>query len=574
MFNRLFLCLVVLFVCSPVLAGTVISSAINPGNGHTYYLIAANSSGDGVTWTDAEATAVSLGGHLATVRNNLENAWICNTFTGRKDLWMGLNDAAREGTFVWSSGETSSYRKWHPGEPNNANGGEDYGEIYNLPIGQYYWNDFDNRANIFPDRPMYGVAEVASIAPPPQTRINPTAVLTPGKKNLVVITHGANTTSTSFSWVTDMAAAIQTRINTRPDAADWQVVAYDWSALSQVGSNPFAALETAKKLGDAEGSQIANNNYQQVHLIAHSAGAGLIENIAKQIKAVPSGTTVVQETLLDPFAPFGNSGLYGSRANWADQYFTSNDLVWTGALLTNAHNVDVTKLNPSPSPDPTVRHSWSREFYFNSIAPNPPAEYQGYGFPLSIEATSGTWPPPLPVGNDPVVLGGGTSPQIDSTVRLNAPINLAGATNIHSSTGTVQIAGTSLAMTTGSPVWSTFSVFLTSPVNLIAFDMDFTSQPGAEGLLGIYWDSSVVGTVDERYALDGWRNYLFQLGDIQEGAHTLSFRLDSFSDTASSIQIENVATGLVVPEPSMLAMAILPVLLLLLMSKRKQSNQP
>ena len=51
-------------------------------------------------------------------------------------LFIGLNDAANEGTFVWSSGEAVTYLPWRAGEPNGLTT-ENFGEL-----GQdYKWND-------------------------------------------------------------------------------------------------------------------------------------------------------------------------------------------------------------------------------------------------------------------------------------------------------------------------------------------------------------------------------------------------------------------------------------------------
>ena len=54
-----------LFVAHPGLAahaGILAGPTINPANGHTYCLLSQN------TWSNAEAEAISLGGHLATIR--------------------------------------------------------------------------------------------------------------------------------------------------------------------------------------------------------------------------------------------------------------------------------------------------------------------------------------------------------------------------------------------------------------------------------------------------------------------------------------------------------------------------
>ncbi|KXJ22252.1 C-type lectin [Exaiptasia diaphana] len=39
-------------------------------------------------------------------------------------FWIGFNDRAKEGTFVWFDGTKSNYTNWKKGEPNNNNGSE------------------------------------------------------------------------------------------------------------------------------------------------------------------------------------------------------------------------------------------------------------------------------------------------------------------------------------------------------------------------------------------------------------------------------------------------------------------
>ena len=105
-----------------VLAGPLTNAA----NGHLYYLLTTNS------WTLAEAEAVSLGGHLVTINDDAEQKWVYSTF-GANEIWIGLTDRDVEGTFQWVSCETSTYRNWDPGEPNNAvsgNNNQDYIHIY------------------------------------------------------------------------------------------------------------------------------------------------------------------------------------------------------------------------------------------------------------------------------------------------------------------------------------------------------------------------------------------------------------------------------------------------------------
>ena len=101
--------------------GEVLTGPItNIVNGHAYYLLSPTN------WNSAEAAAISLGGHLATVNDAAENAWIFSTFSNfggqTRTLWIGLNDLSQEGLWIWNDGDASAYRNWAPGEPNNGGG--------------------------------------------------------------------------------------------------------------------------------------------------------------------------------------------------------------------------------------------------------------------------------------------------------------------------------------------------------------------------------------------------------------------------------------------------------------------
>jgi hypothetical protein len=142
---------------------------VSPVNGHSYYLLSQSN------WTDAEAAAVVLGGHLATSRNAAENSWIAQTFENfsgvRRQLWIGLNDQVIEGTFVWASGEPVTFTNWMSGEPSDFaddGTGEDFVHIGNFVGWQPYdfWNDNRSRIDqVLNDNsglimPFNGVAEV------------------------------------------------------------------------------------------------------------------------------------------------------------------------------------------------------------------------------------------------------------------------------------------------------------------------------------------------------------------------------------------------------------------------------
>ncbi|MEO1621780.1 MAG: C-type lectin domain-containing protein, partial [Cyanobacteria bacterium J06632_3] len=79
-------------------------------------------------WEATQAEAASLGGNLVTINDAAEEQWLKSTF-GNERLWIGLTDKVSEGQFEWISGETSTYRNWLAGEPNNSGGNEDYVEM-------------------------------------------------------------------------------------------------------------------------------------------------------------------------------------------------------------------------------------------------------------------------------------------------------------------------------------------------------------------------------------------------------------------------------------------------------------
>jgi hypothetical protein len=103
----------------------------NPDNGHYYRLTQATS------WTEAEAQAIAWGGHLATLDNPEEEAWVEQTFGETEHFWIGFNDIGEEGVWVWSSGRPVVYTNWAPGEPNNTV--DEDAAVINW-MGNY-WND-------------------------------------------------------------------------------------------------------------------------------------------------------------------------------------------------------------------------------------------------------------------------------------------------------------------------------------------------------------------------------------------------------------------------------------------------
>jgi hypothetical protein len=107
------------------------------GNGHVYEYVTTPG-----TWTSANAAARArsfrgVAGHLASIASFDENA-IVNSLKGGGDMrgWIGLSDAATEGTYQWVTGEPFGYSNWAPNEPNAALN-EDFVEMF----ASAQWND-------------------------------------------------------------------------------------------------------------------------------------------------------------------------------------------------------------------------------------------------------------------------------------------------------------------------------------------------------------------------------------------------------------------------------------------------
>ncbi len=101
---------------------------------------------DALPWSSARSACLTAGRDLVTIDSAAENAFVASTaasfglHAASNTVWMGLDDLALEGTFVWASGAPVSFTSWGPGEPNDASGGEDCGEIFMVgAVGA--WND-------------------------------------------------------------------------------------------------------------------------------------------------------------------------------------------------------------------------------------------------------------------------------------------------------------------------------------------------------------------------------------------------------------------------------------------------
>lgn len=102
----------------------------NPGTGNWYC-----SSTTPVTIDAAKRMARALGGYLVALNSASEEAWVRSQF-GNEILWIGLERSPLgSANFVWTNGETTTYRNWCSGEPSNSQ------ENYVVMNWGTCWND-------------------------------------------------------------------------------------------------------------------------------------------------------------------------------------------------------------------------------------------------------------------------------------------------------------------------------------------------------------------------------------------------------------------------------------------------
>jgi len=121
-------------------------------NGHWYAVDSSPSA-----WNVAQAWAVSMGGHLPTIRTGQENDWFDTHLlspAGVGEAWIGHYQDTCDATYVeadggwkWTSGEQNSYTNWNSIEPNNAGStGSPLEEWAQYRRFSREWNDHINNA--------------------------------------------------------------------------------------------------------------------------------------------------------------------------------------------------------------------------------------------------------------------------------------------------------------------------------------------------------------------------------------------------------------------------------------------
>lgn len=217
--------------------------------------------------------------------------------------------------------------------------------------------------------------------------------------NLVIVTHGWYERQAWPGW---MAAAIAMRV----DRQQWQCGWYDWRIQARHLRPSRAAKIGRDTVGPELGREIVglSENWRHVHLIGHSAGGWVVnaaaETVARQTNAK------IHITFLDAYVPGGwDETALGRLVQtdtsrcWADHYFTRDLLNLTENVLSGAHNVDVTAINPGIRGHlfpwhwylATITGRYTTDDRFGDTPVFCQADGITYGFPRSREAGPAQW---------------------------------------------------------------------------------------------------------------------------------------------------------------------------------------
>lgn len=175
-------------------ANTVVWSTSAGANGHAYEAVLH---GSPISWSQANAEALAAGGHLATINDASENAFVFSLINTAQFWSPGLPSDPGHGPWIgahrplgsspgsswrWVSGEPFAFSPWAPGQPDNAGCGDERYVAYlwtgatSFPLGGFaaVWNDQNNSC----PGPISFVVEYEfslPCTPPPESNVTPRA---------------------------------------------------------------------------------------------------------------------------------------------------------------------------------------------------------------------------------------------------------------------------------------------------------------------------------------------------------------------------------------------------------------
>ncbi|HXJ77016.1 MAG TPA: C-type lectin domain-containing protein, partial [Candidatus Dormibacteraeota bacterium] len=511
----------------------------NAANGHTYYLLSHNN------WTASEAEARELGGHLVTINDAAENQWVLNTFfplTGVSEasLWIGLNDAANEGQFVWASGEPVTFTYWYPGEPNNL-GGEDYATIRHpsesAPTGS--WNDLSDTSGLEnPNAPTFGVVELSSPPTPlPAAATQPADQFMPGSARLNGLANPSGSPTLAwFEWGTSLAYG-----NTTPPqsvGSGSNAVGFSNVLVGLVsGPEYHFRARASNAFGFAAGLDQTFNLSNQLPVVTSLAADQLTTNSARLRGQVnPRGSPTAA------WFEWGTDTNYGNVIGMQDvgqgSSVSNLSVVLNGLTTGTNYHYRLVATNAFGA-----GYGANQTF---KPAQRPPTTITWTGAdPSGYWSASANWSPTgVPVNGDALVFPGGLPPgdmvsTNDLTDRVFRSITFSGASR-HT------IRGNPMTLTNRT------DCIINSGTNVIACDLTFSGTPSPTTIRSSSFSSgelTVIGNVGGGSLYMGlgfWR--LVIMGQFTGGSLFMDWytTLALYGDNPYAVSVTNVAGTLLV----------------------------
>ncbi|MCI5108227.1 MAG: hypothetical protein MRY49_00050 [Candidatus Pacebacteria bacterium] len=214
-------------------------------------------------------------------------------------------------------------------------------------------------------------------------------VLSKRAKGLLFITPGWN--GDVETWPKDLAEIFKNEFVARKVLENWDIIVFDWedgakgfegdegiieaNILRFPGGKPSVACRWAERLGKEYGKLYARRSYVSAHLIAHSSGSWMINEIAREIN---SDECFVQTTFLDAYIPKGwedRADELGDFSDFSEHYRDGRydgriieafgpGLI--GPILKKCINFDVSP-SDTEKRDPINAHYWPYIWYQNNL---------------------------------------------------------------------------------------------------------------------------------------------------------------------------------------------------------------
>jgi hypothetical protein len=227
--------------------------------------------------------------------------------------------------------------------------------------------------------------------------------------HLIVLVHGCCTDANGVKEWDDLGRLIAGAIIRNQTPGPWEIVVWDWTKCT---SDPNVECTPKPPIWDLpnfisqaniahthalfEGGELANiiNQYpiyEYIHLIAHSAGAKLIDEAAFQIALNNTDQPFLHITFLDAYTRDDNDkinygGLPIDYPHYVEHYVDKSPLDVADACLASAFNFDVAKWSHFPWEGGLLPgHQWPVNWYKKSITSTSP-QFK-YGYPLSLEGS-------------------------------------------------------------------------------------------------------------------------------------------------------------------------------------------